>query len=276
MSAVWWLAAWLTAWLGGAASAQDCGPDPAAAAAADLDRARAALRADEANEPCALTDDGGGLDPACVTRLAPVIADLERSIACHPSLAAYNNLGVALRRQGRVMQALALFEAILRGEHGALTATQRASIEEQIERARGDLAMLEIGARDEAGPHDAEVRVDERVAGAVSASEPVLRVVVDPGLHRVEAVSGTHAAPEPARVPVGRGEVRDVTISLSRALRALAAPAAPAPRDDTPWIVLGVGGGVALVAGGIVLGVVLAQPALPGPVVSVPEELLGR
>ncbi len=136
--------------------------------------------------------------------------------------------------------------------------------------------MLEIEARDETGAHAAEIRVDERVAGAVSASEPVLRVVVDPGLHRVEATSDTHAAREPARVPVGRGEVRGVSLSLTRALRALAPSEAPAAPDDTPWIVLGVGGGLALVTGGIVLAVVLSQPALPGPVVSVPEALFGR
>ena len=276
MSAGLWLSAWLAGWLTGLAAAQDCGPDPAAAAAADLDRARAALRADEANEPCAVTDDGGGLDAACVARLEPVIADLERSIACRPSLAASNNLAVALRRQGRVMRALALFEAILRGEHGALTAAQRAGIEEQIERARGDLAMLEVEVRDEAGPHGAEIRVDERLAGAVSADEPVLRVVVDPGLHRVEAASDTHATPEPARVPVGRGEVHEVSLALDRALRAPTPAEAPAARDDTPWVAMGVLGGVALVAGGIVLAVVLAPPSLPGPVVSVPEGLLGR
>jgi hypothetical protein len=39
----------------------------------------------------------------------------------------------------------------------------------------------------------------------------------------------------------------------------------PARSDDTPWIALGIGGGVLLIGGAIVLGVVLGQPQAPTP-----------
>lgn len=186
----------------------------------------------------------------------------ERSYELAPRAATLLNLAVALERLGRFVEAIEVYRRFLaRADDVAL-------------RERGDAAQAAISALEARLAHVAiSVRglepgdVVALDGTALDAAALGLDLPLDPGAHAITVARGERECGA-SSVELGEGMRRDVElVATCPALPAVeeVVVAAPPPSDDTPWIVLGVAGGVAVVAA-IVVGVVVAtSPAEPLP-----------
>ena len=169
-----------------------------------------------------------------------------------PILQVWFNLGFALRRSGFTSEAIEIFEALLDGRYGALTADQERTIREQLNGARGELGTFRLTVTPEGA---ARVSLDGRVVGAMTVGAPfVFRA--DAGSH-VVAASLEEARAE-RRVDIARGQMLDVALELE-----------DPPQTGIPtwvWVV----GGIAIAAAAAVTIILLAVPQqLPseGPII---------
>lgn len=191
------------------------------------------------------------------------IEHFERAYGLRPSPVISYNLGMALLQVGRLVEGTEMLGRVSRDEE--------ASAE-----LRSDALRAAEGARPRIG------RLTVRVTGALSAVSLTLdghalprellgaASPADPGTHVVIALrDGLEIArAETTLSDGGTGEVVLELPAFDLALPGALAPppvAEPARSDDTPWIVLGIGGGVLVIGGAIVLGVVLGQPQAPAP-----------
>lgn len=182
---------------------------------------------------------------------------LRRAIELDRNVPTCFNLGVALRRTGEPLDALALFDELDTGGCGELTDAHRERIAEQRRLAAADVSHLRIRVE---GSRGAEVFVDGVRVAEVSSAEPLF-LPSNSGRHRVEArePSGARTSASIA-VPVG-GEA---SVVLRFAEHPGRAAARTRPRSREPeeggigagWIVLGASALAVLVAGGVVFALV--------------------
>lgn len=185
----------------------------------------------------------------------------ERSYELAPRVATLLNLAVALEHLGRFVEAIDAYRRFLARADEATLRERGEAAHAAISALEGRLARVSITVRGiERG--DVVTLDGTPLEGAALG----LDLPVDPGAHVVGVARGERACGETS-VELGEGARRDVELVATcptLPADALVIPE-PEPADDTPWIVLGVVGGVAVVAA-IVVGVVVATtPSEPLP-----------
>jgi hypothetical protein len=203
-----------------------------------------------------------GVEAANAGRIEEAIARFERSYALSPRDATLLNLAQLQERAGHVVAAIDSYRRFLaRAEpdmierHGARARESIATLSPQVAR----LEVVVFGAQ----PTD-EILLD----GAPLARESLgLDLPVDPGAHELTVRRGEAACGTERRELAAGGRA---TIELRVFCAAVVSTTGPVAgpesggADATPFIALGIGGGV-LIVGGIILGVVLSQPTQPPP-----------
>ena len=203
-----------------------------------------------------------GLDAAREDRLDDAIELFERSYALAPRDATVLNLAAVEEQDGRLVAAIDSYRRFLAtaspdvlSRHGERARAAIAALEPRV--AHLTLATFDVEDRD-------EVRLDGVVLDHASFG---LDLPVDPGAHVVTVHRGEDDCGRQT-VTLVEGGRRDVEVRAACPPPPLIdeAPVAPAPHadDPTPWVVLGVGGGAAVIAA-IVAGIVLATSATPEP-----------
>lgn len=204
-----------------------------------------------------------GVTAAREDRLEDAIEAFERSYSLSPRDATLLNLAQVQERAGHLVGAidsyrrfLARADADMLARHGTRAEAALAALEPRI----AHLAIMTFDVE-----ADDEVRLDGAVLERASFG---LDLPVDPSAHVVTVHRGeVECAHE--TVTLQEGGRRDLEVRMrcpaeARVVsRRVASP--PSGSDDTPWIALGVGGGVAVVAA-IIIGIVVASappPATP-------------
>jgi hypothetical protein len=202
-----------------------------------------------------------------------------RAHQLRPSPVLAYNLGHALVEIGRLVEGAEILHRLVRDE--TAPARVRADASRVVDAAAPRIGSLTVHVE---GPTDGVVfAIDEHelATSLLGAAAPV-----DPGERRIEARRGDEVIAS-ASVVIAEGGTESVTLALPEppaedpAVASLDVPtpsevalgaspseptdAPPAGGDDGPWIALGIGGAVVLVAGAIVLAVVLAQPGEQAP-----------
>lgn len=161
---------------------------------------RGSKRAEAATDPAA--DKARELFTRATEELrlgnAAVARDLlRRSLALNARIPTRYNLGVALRRAGNTTESIDTFEGLLREK--SLSKQHRASIQEQVDGAKTELATLEIAIT---GTDKALIELDAQEVAEASQDVPLV-LKVDAGEHVVIARAGGTSR---QRVNVGPGE----------------------------------------------------------------------
>jgi hypothetical protein len=117
-------------------------------------------------------------------------------------------LGSVLAAMGRPVEAVEVFESLLRGEYGEVTGEARTNIEIALESARPRIARIVIAWR---GASEPIVRIDGAV---VENARNGAALDVDPGRHIVALE--TDSARTERTVDVGAGEAQSLEIDLVR------------------------------------------------------------
>lgn len=189
--------------------------------------------------------------------------DFERSYELAPRGATLLNLAVAQVQTGHLAAAVECYRRYLaratpeeRAENGLRVEQQIATLESRLARVSLSAVGLEEGD---------EVALD---GTAISAAVMGLDLPLDPGDH--EAVITRAGRPCATRAfSVVEGARLDVELTLHcpvvEPVDADLPP--PVPDDPTPWIIVGIGGGAALVAGIVAAVLVATAPAPLGPYV---------
>ncbi len=134
---------------------------------------------------------------------------LRRSLSLGPNAASAFNLGVALRGTGETLAAVAVFEGLLEGERGEISAGQRREVQRLLRETRAEIAVLHVHVE---GAETIEVRVDgERVAEASDGE--TIEHQVDPGEHVVTATAPRRQTEE-RRIELDRGSSRRLSLAL--------------------------------------------------------------
>jgi len=161
---------------------------------------------------------------------------LRRSLALLRAASTAFNLGIAYRETGELTRALALFDALLGAEYGALDAAREAQVRLERDATRRRLATVQV---DVGGPSPdrVELRIDgERVDGLLVRADPGVRIV---------RVSADGYEPEERTIDVAQGARRTLRLELE-----------PEPETtlwESPWLYAGIGGALLAAAGVIVL-----------------------
>jgi hypothetical protein len=134
---------------------------------------------------------------------------LRESLALAPNVGSAFNLAVALRGTGEILEAVRVFDALLGGEHGALSRDQRSEAERLLRATRGEIAVLHVSA---SGAERIEIRIDGTRVGDVGPGDR-LEHQVDPGEHVVTASAPRRETAE-APVTLDRGGSRRVELAL--------------------------------------------------------------
>ncbi len=204
---------------------------------------------------------------------------LREALSLAPGPARAFNLSLVLREAGDVVQAAETMDALLSGRYGELPDDKRARAEEIRAELSGQAATMIIRV---AGSARVTLHLDDRpIADAVPGTP--LRLQVNPGEHVVVARAEDRETQSHHLVAEAG---RSVTLDLDLAPPERDAddppvlPSAlpePEPTDDagpSPWIFVAIGVGLALVAGGVALAVVLTSDDAPG--AELPGGYLGR
>lgn len=262
--------AWAAALAGAVGLALAAGPERACAQAPGDASASTAAAARNLYED--------GIEAAAAERLEDAIAAFERSYELSPRAATLMNLGSVEERAGRLVAALGSYRRFLATADDRLLESHGDAAREAIGRIEARVAHLTIVALG-LEAHD-EVRLDDAVLEPATLG---LDLPVDPGEHTLTI---HRPAAEPPEVDVLGAdepamaetvECARATVTLVEGMRRDAELRArcPAPsflvtpspatgaEDPTPFIALGVGGGLAVV-GAVVLVVVLTTGA-PSP-----------
>ncbi|MDQ3035002.1 MAG: hypothetical protein M3Y87_21525 [Myxococcota bacterium] len=208
-----------------------------------------------------------------------------RAHEVRPSPVLAYNLGHALIESGRLVEGAEILQQLVRSD--SAPASVRADARRVMTAAApriGRLTVRPIGSRQgvelsidghpladslvgAAAPVDpgerlvearrgGEVVASARVQIAEGASETIELTLPDPPPAEVAAVAGAEA-------PVAVERSAHAVPSPSETARAAIGTSTEAPPgggDDGPWIALGIGGAVVVVAGAVVLALVLSQP----------------
>lgn len=185
-----------------------------------------------------------GTDAVDEGRLAEGRDLLRRAADLCPIVQVWFNLGFALRRSGFTSEAVDVFEALLRGEYGALSPDQEATIREEAEGATRELATVRVTLTP---PVAADLELDGALVGTATAGSPFL-LRADAGSHILAARLGD--ATGQASIELTRGQSLEVPLELAE------------PEEDGVPTWLWVTGGVAI---GIALVITIVVLALPSP-----------
>lgn len=186
------------------------------------------------------------------------IEHFERAYGLRPSAVISYNLGMALLQVGRLVEGTEMLGRVARDE-GA-SPELRSDADRASESARPRIGQITIRVQ---GPLEGvSLTLDGHALPTelLGAASPA-----DPGPHLLIALrDGLEVARSETQLEDGeRGELSLEVPPLPLAHAPpppLSFEPSPTPTDDTPWIILGIGGGVLLVGGAIALGVVLGQP----------------
>ncbi|MEM9188482.1 MAG: tetratricopeptide repeat protein [Myxococcota bacterium] len=151
-----------------------------------------------------------------------------RSAAAYPTVEAWFNLGMSLRRTGEPSEAVDIFVRILDGEFGNVGDDRRGMVVTQLEEARGELSVVTV--RIDGAP--AEVWIDEAPRGRTQNG--TLVVSIDPGQHRIVARRGEVESEAVTRIllPGGAEPVR-LRFRQRRATDSLSARATPSGHSNS-------------------------------------------
>lgn len=177
-------------------------------------------RADERSDAAALFDRGRALVKAGDHEAACPL--FERSLALVPALGTELNLARCYVETGRLVAALALFEALVPKTVEAKQPQREALARAGVEELRGRVPRLVI-SRGAALAADVAIRID---GAEVDATAPV---PVDPGRHEVTADGARTIA-----VTAVEGELQPVALEPAPARSAPAVAPAPAPTPAQP------------------------------------------
>ncbi len=142
-------------------------------------------------------------------RFAEARDNFRRALALAPKAPSAFNLGVALRGTGEPVEAVSVFEALLAGSYGELSADQRAQIDALLSETRAEIATLELRVE---GAPVAEVRIDGRRVKDLPAGQ-VHTQALDPGAYVVSA-SAPQRLPAEQRIELARGGRSAMTLQL--------------------------------------------------------------
>lgn len=193
-------------------------------------------------------------------RLDDAIAAFERSYALSPRDATLFNLAQVQERDGRLVAALESYRRFLARADADLLARHGQRARDAIATLIPRIARVEITVFGLA-PGDT-IRLD----GAPLSRESLgLDLPVDPGTHEVAVLRDDRTCAA-STITLRDGARRAIELRVACPARVVeVVPTSPPPADDpTPWIALGVGGGV-LVVGAVVLGMVFTAPPSAGP-----------
>ena len=192
-----------------------------------------------------------------------------RALALRDSPIIAYNLGVALAHTDHPVEAAERFRRVVRDE--AASEAARTEARRDLARAEAAIAWLVVDWSGDPRSHSLEVDDEPRAIELLGTEIPL-----DPGAHEIEVLRGERVVAT-GTYTVRAGQHASLTLETLALPEPVdedevVAPAAPASapahgggEDPAPFIALGVGGGVALVAGAIVLAVVLtpAPEAMP-------------
>lgn len=206
-----------------------------------------------------------GVEAAQAGELDQAIARFERSYALSPRDATLLNLAQVQERAGRVVAAIDSYRRFLARAEPEMLERHGDRARESIESLSPQVGRLEVvvfGARS-----SDEILLD----GAPLARESLgLDLPVDPGRHEVSVRRGEARCGSEARevAPGGRATI-ELRVFCAAVVSTPGAGQGPGGSggggdDPTPFIALGIAGGV-VVAGAIIVGVVLSMPAPAGP-----------
>ncbi|MBN8614765.1 MAG: hypothetical protein J0L92_29470 [Deltaproteobacteria bacterium] len=203
-----------------------------------------------------------GVEAANAGRIEEAIARFERSYALSPRDATLLNLAQLRERAGHVVAAIDSYRRFLaRAEpdmlerHGDRARESIASLSPRVAR----LEVIVFGAQ----PTD-EILLDDAPLARESLG---LDLPVDPGAHELTVRRGAATCgTERRQLAEGGRATIELRVFCAAVVSAdtTSGPADDRGADPTPFIALGIGGGVVLV-GAIILGVVLSQPNEPPP-----------
>jgi hypothetical protein len=202
-----------------------------------------------------------GVEAAQAGELDEAIARFERSYALSPRDATLLNLAQVQERAGRVVAAIDSYRRFV-------ARAEPEMLERHGDRARESIAALtpRVG-RLEVVVFGAEASDEVLLDGASLARASLgLDLPVDPGRHEVTVRRGEARCGSEARevAPGGRATI-ELRVFCAAVVEAPAEGTRTSGADDpTPFIALGIGGGV-VVVGAIIVGVVLALPPPSGP-----------
>lgn len=201
-----------------------------------------------------------GLDAARSGELEEAIGLFERSYALAPRDATLLNLAQVDEQAGHLVAAVDAYRRFLaRAEPEVLArfADRATAALASLEPRLAHLSLTSFGVEE-----TDEVRLDGAVLDHASFG---LDLPVDPGTHVVTVHRGDDACAHES-VTLVEGGRRDLEVRAAcpepEPELELQPVVEPAHDDPTPWIVVGVSGGVALIAG-VVIGIVVASQ--PGP-----------
>ena len=184
--------------------------------------------------------------------------DFERSYELAPRSATLLNLAVVNVRSGHLVTAVECYRRYLARATPDERAETGTRVEQQIATLESRLARVSLSA---VGLEEGDVVQLDGVD--ISAAAMGLDLPLDPGAHEATITRAGHACAARA-FAVAEGERLDVELVLAcpviEPVDADLPP--PAPEDPTPWIILGVGGGAAVVAG-LVAGILVATAPPP-------------
>jgi hypothetical protein len=204
-----------------------------------------------------------GVEAAQAGELDDAIARFERSYALSPRDATLLNLAQVEERAGRVVAAIDSYRRFL-------ARAEPEMLERHGERARESIAALtpQVG-RLEVVVFGAQASDEVLLDGATLARASLgLDLPVDPGRHEVTVRRGEARCGSEARevAPGGRATIELRVFCAAVVSQPDEGPGASGGGGDdpTPFIALGVAGGV-VVVGAIIVGVVLSLPPPSGP-----------
>ncbi len=164
---------------------------------------------------------------------------LRESLALAPNAGSAFNLAVALRGTGQTLEAVRVFDSLLEGQYGALSANQRREARRLRRATSGEVAVVHVRAT---GAERIEVRID---GARVATTEEGERIEhrVDPGEHVVTASAPRRETAE-ERVTLDRGGSRVVELALRPSADALLGTLVVEASDpDDELEIVGVGRG---------------------------------
>lgn len=157
-------------------------------------------------------------------------------------------LGSAKLELGKHREAAQYLSFALRNALPSTRAGVRDRIKRDLDGARGHLATIKLTV----SLVEAKIAVDGAVVDPLFLGA---EIYVDPGKRTFEATADGYA-PATSTVEVKAGEVQVVTLKLERTSTPKGVPTAAPTAQSTPWpaAVLGGAGGVALIAGAVLIG----------------------
>lgn len=208
-----------------------------------------------AASPIARAQEPESAPSDCGTELArtgqyeAAVAPMTRCLSLQPTMARAFNLAIVLRNAGQARRALGLLDQIERGTYGELPESRREALVAQRATTLASVAtvVVTLPPMEDQG----EISMDGLDTRPAMAGATVT-FYVDPGEHVIVLTYGSGYEPWRNVLSVSRGEHLDVRAQPN---------ASPVHSDDDEgWLIgLGIGGGLALVAGAIILGVVLSS-----------------